>query len=61
MTPAHTLVPLAWADNHPNTQLFPDFANNGTGWFDWLMSKGLRTYFNDHRKPRGGGPVAVLC
>ena len=37
--------------NHPNTGLFPDFANNGTGWFDFLQSKGLRTYFNDHPFP----------
>jgi hypothetical protein len=29
--------------NHPNTELFPDFADPGTGWFDWLKSKGLRT------------------
>ena len=37
--------------NHPNTGLFPDFANNGTGWFDFIQSKGLRTYFNDHPFP----------
>jgi hypothetical protein len=37
--------------NYPNTDLFPDFANNGTGWFDFLKSQNLRTYFNDHPFP----------
>ncbi len=27
---------------YPNTQLFPDFAGNGTGWFDFLQGHGLR-------------------
>ena len=26
--------------NHPDTQLFPDFADPGVGWFDWLKNKG---------------------
>ena len=30
--------------SHPNTTLFPNF----TEWFDFLHSKGLKTYFNDH-------------
>ena len=34
--------------HHPNIGLFPDFAGNNTAWFDWVHSKGLRTYFNDH-------------
>ena len=41
--------------NHPNTQLFPDFAGPGTGWFDFLKAKGLRTYFNDHPFPTDNG------
>ena len=32
--------------DYPNTELFPDFADPGTGWFDWLKSEGIRTYFN---------------
>jgi hypothetical protein len=31
--------------NHPNDKLFSNF----TEWFEFLKSKKLRTYFNDHR------------
>eukprot|EP01047_Picozoa_sp_COSAG01_P080689 COSAG01_NODE_15786_length_1300_cov_1.204829_1_plen_433_part_11 len=47
--------------DHPNTKAFPDFADPGTGWFDWLKTTGkVRTYFNDHPFPqnctaKGGG------
>ena len=41
--------------DHPNVDLFPDFANNGTGWFDFLKGQGLRTYFNDHPFPADHG------
>ena len=34
-------------DDHPNTNLFPDFSE----WFSFLKSKKLRTYFNDHPFP----------
>ncbi len=27
---------------YPNTELFPDFADPGTGWFDFIQSEGLR-------------------
>ena len=51
----HTKEGYSKDDNHyynkPNTDLFPDFGNNGTGWFDYLKEKGLRTYFNDHPFP----------
>eukprot|EP01052_Picozoa_sp_SAG31_P010297 SAG31_NODE_560_length_14088_cov_10.467010_6_plen_351_part_00 len=30
----------------PNCDAFPDFCGAGTGWFDWIKSQGLRTYFN---------------
>jgi hypothetical protein len=39
----------------PNTALFPDFADPGTGWFEWLKAQKLRTYFNDHPFPTDGG------
>eukprot|EP01062_Namystynia_karyoxenos_P067703 TRINITY_DN6172_c0_g1_i1.p1 TRINITY_DN6172_c0_g1~~TRINITY_DN6172_c0_g1_i1.p1 ORF type:complete len:851 (+),score=211.04 TRINITY_DN6172_c0_g1_i1:93-2555(+) len=35
----------------PNTELFPDLANGSTAWFDYITSKKLRTYFNDHPYP----------
>ena len=38
--------------DHPNTTAFPDFADPGTGWFDWLSTTGgVRTFFNDHPFP----------
>ena len=40
---------------YPNTDLFPDFNDPGTGWFDYLESEGLRTYFNDHPFPANNG------
>lgn len=40
---------------YPNTDLFPDFLGNGTGWFDFLQQQGLRTYFNDHPFPANNG------
>jgi len=40
---------------YPNTELFPDFAPPGTAWFDFIESKGLRTYFNDHPFPANNG------
>lgn len=40
---------------YPNTALFPDFAGQGTGWFDYLQNEGLRTYFNDHPYPANNG------
>ena len=33
-----------WYYNHPASQLFANF----TEWFEFLKSKKLRTYFNDH-------------
>ena len=41
--------------DHPNTLLFPDFAGPGTAWFDYVKSKKLRTYFNDHPFPTDNG------
>ena len=41
--------------NSPNTELLPDLAVPGTGWFDWLKAQGLRTYFNDHPCPANNG------
>ena len=39
----------------PNTELLPDLAAPGTGWFDWIKAQGLRTYFNDHPCPANNG------
>ena len=36
-----------WYYNHPASQLFANF----TEWFEFLKSKKLRTYFNDHPYP----------
>ena len=46
--------------DYPDCDLFPDFCGadgsaGGTGWFDWLKSQGLRTYFNDHPFPTDNG------
>ena len=47
--------------DHPNENLFPGDGPYGSGfteWFDWLKSRNLRTYFNDHPYPvasRNGG------
>ena len=47
--------------DHPNEVLFPGDGPYGSGfteWFDWLKSRKLRTYFNDHPFPvasRNGG------
>jgi hypothetical protein len=51
-------VPEDHLYDKPNTDLFPDFADPGTGWFDWLKGKGLRTYFNDHPFPTDNGTYA---
>ena len=39
--------------NYSNTELFPDFADGSTKWFDYIHSKHLKTYFNDHPWPQG--------
>ena len=46
--------------DYPDCDAFPDFCGgasgtDGTGWFDWLKSQGLRTYFNDHPFPTENG------
>jgi hypothetical protein len=43
--------------DHPNEQLFPGdgpYGSSFTEWFDWLKSRKLRTYFNDHPFPVAG-------
>eukprot|EP01050_Picozoa_sp_SAG11_P010128 SAG11_NODE_998_length_6237_cov_22.378299_4_plen_957_part_00 len=43
--------------DHPNEQLFPGdgpYGSSFTEWFNWLKSKKLRTYFNDHPYPVAG-------
>jgi hypothetical protein len=40
--------------NHPNTDLLPGLNKSSDGtneWFDYIKSKKLRTYFNDHPYP----------